>query len=294
MKILVAAVASGVLGDDFRYTTRGRGPRLRVRRDQRRCLPSRRRRPGALWRLARSPISTAPGVHHVARRPPASGGGGRRRSTATCSATAAATTMSCTPGWGADVNGSKPCRRCSERRPRAGRRPAGQRPGRGGARVRANPRRAGIAVTGGWNAPHRRAQNWQPCSHTAARGIAEMLTNSDNNSAEMMLKEIGLAAPGGNPPAGADAPRRRSPVGASTRPVVVADGSGLSSDDRITCRTMILCCSTPASIAPSARASRSAARPAHSPTLATPASPVVSAARPARSTTSRTTRTRRR
>ena len=36
--------------------------------------------------------------------------------------------------------------------------------------------------------------------------IAEMLTNSDNNTAEMMLKEIGLAASGaGTRQAGADA-----------------------------------------------------------------------------------------
>ena len=69
----------------------------------------------------------------------------------------------------------------------------------GSARVRADPRRAG-------DHGHRRGRNrappvgppsWRRSSRSRCRrSIAEMLTNSDNNTAEMMLKEIGLAASG--------------------------------------------------------------------------------------------------
>jgi D-alanyl-D-alanine carboxypeptidase/D-alanyl-D-alanine-endopeptidase (penicillin-binding protein 4) len=68
-----------------------------------------------------------------------------------------------------------------------------------------------------------------------------MLTNSDNNTAELMLKEIGLKASGaGTRQAGADAiAATLAGWGIDTTGLLVADGSGLSADDRITCRTMI-------------------------------------------------------
>ena len=80
----------------------------------------------------------------------------------------------------------------------------------GGPRVRADPRRAG-------DHRHRRRRDRhgpgrrRPMlatvdSQPIAAAIAEMLTNSDNNTAELMLKEIGFAASGaGTRQAGIDA-----------------------------------------------------------------------------------------
>jgi D-alanyl-D-alanine carboxypeptidase/D-alanyl-D-alanine-endopeptidase (penicillin-binding protein 4) len=71
--------------------------------------------------------------------------------------------------------------------------------------------------------------------------IAEMLTNSDNNTAEMLLKEIGVAASGtGTRAAGTDAVvATLTEWGVDTTGLVIGDGSGLSLDNRITCRTLI-------------------------------------------------------
>ena len=71
--------------------------------------------------------------------------------------------------------------------------------------------------------------------------IAEMLTNSDNNTAELVLKEIGLASSGaGTRQAGADAVTATlNGWGVDTTGLVVADGSGLSADNRISCATML-------------------------------------------------------
>ena len=71
--------------------------------------------------------------------------------------------------------------------------------------------------------------------------IAEMLTNSDNNTAELMLKEIGLKASGaGTREAGAAAVASTlASWGIDTNGLVVADGSGLSPDNRVSCRTML-------------------------------------------------------
>ena len=69
-----------------------------------------------------------------------------------------------------------------------------------------------------------------------------MLATSDNNTAEMLVKEIGLAASGaGTREAGlAVDPRRRSSVGACRLTgIVLDDGSGLSNENRVTCGAFV-------------------------------------------------------
>ncbi|MBX7475485.1 D-alanyl-D-alanine carboxypeptidase, partial [Streptomyces sp. MAG02] len=67
--------------------------------------------------------------------------------------------------------------------------------------------------------------------------LEEMLTNSDNNTAEMMVKEIGFAVSGaGTRQAGLDAMAAKIVEwGVDTTGLVLADGSGLSLDNRVTC-----------------------------------------------------------
>lgn len=71
--------------------------------------------------------------------------------------------------------------------------------------------------------------------------IAEMLTNSDNNTAEMMVKEIGLESAGtGTRTAGLDAIKSTiEGWGVDTTGLVLGDGSGLSLDNRVSCTTML-------------------------------------------------------
>ncbi|MGH9135327.1 MAG: D-alanyl-D-alanine carboxypeptidase/D-alanyl-D-alanine endopeptidase, partial [Ilumatobacteraceae bacterium] len=71
--------------------------------------------------------------------------------------------------------------------------------------------------------------------------LHEMLANSDNNSAELMVKEIGLAAGGaGTREAGlAVISSTLSAWGLDLTGVVLADGSGLSLDNRITCSILL-------------------------------------------------------
>ncbi len=71
--------------------------------------------------------------------------------------------------------------------------------------------------------------------------IAEMLTTSDNNTAEMLVKEIGLAASGsGTRQAGLDAITAILQAwGIDTTGMVLGDGSGLSLDNRITCGLLL-------------------------------------------------------
>ena len=71
--------------------------------------------------------------------------------------------------------------------------------------------------------------------------IAEMLANSDNNTAELMVKEIGLVAAGvGTRQAGLDAIAATiTGWGIDTTGLALGDGSGLSLANRITCTTMI-------------------------------------------------------
>jgi serine-type D-Ala-D-Ala carboxypeptidase/endopeptidase (penicillin-binding protein 4) len=71
--------------------------------------------------------------------------------------------------------------------------------------------------------------------------VHEMLANSDNNSAELMVKEIGLAAGGaGTRDAGlAVMTATLASWGLDVNGVVLADGSGLSLDNRITCPVLL-------------------------------------------------------
>jgi D-alanyl-D-alanine carboxypeptidase/D-alanyl-D-alanine-endopeptidase (penicillin-binding protein 4) len=71
--------------------------------------------------------------------------------------------------------------------------------------------------------------------------VAEMLTTSDDHVAEMLLREIGLAAFGaGNRNTGILAViDRLNSWGVPTAGVRLIDGSGLSSEDRLTCEALL-------------------------------------------------------
>jgi D-alanyl-D-alanine carboxypeptidase/D-alanyl-D-alanine-endopeptidase (penicillin-binding protein 4) len=102
----------------------------------------------------------------------------------------------------------------------------------------------GVAVSNGW-----RAGPLEPGIATIASVesapltaiVSDMLTRSDNDTAEMLLKELGYTvAQPGTTAAGIDVLERtvRS-WGAPMDGVVFADGSGLSSDNRLTCDTLV-------------------------------------------------------
>lgn len=98
----------------------------------------------------------------------------------------------------------------------------------------------GIAVTGGavaGVAPADPSTIASIDSVPLTRVVAEMLTNSDNNTAELMVKELGVATVGaGTRPAGLDAMRSVfERWGVDLGGVALADGSGLSLDNRLTC-----------------------------------------------------------
>ena len=73
--------------------------------------------------------------------------------------------------------------------------------------------------------------------------VAEMMTNSDNNTAELLVKEIGFAAAGGGEgtrEAGLAAMTEQlQEWGVDTTNIVLSDGSGLSLDNRLTCDALV-------------------------------------------------------
>ncbi|MEN9507209.1 MAG: putative D-alanyl-D-alanine carboxypeptidase [Actinomycetota bacterium] len=71
--------------------------------------------------------------------------------------------------------------------------------------------------------------------------VAEMLVTSDDNTAELLVKEIGLSAGGeGSTAAGlTEVERRLQGWGIPSDGVVLVDGSGLSRDNRVTCRALM-------------------------------------------------------
>jgi D-alanyl-D-alanine carboxypeptidase/D-alanyl-D-alanine-endopeptidase (penicillin-binding protein 4) len=71
--------------------------------------------------------------------------------------------------------------------------------------------------------------------------VADMLTRSDNDTAEMLVKEIGLVAGGGGSTEAGLAVIGSSLAswGVSTEGVVLNDGSGLSPTNRLTCDTLL-------------------------------------------------------
>jgi serine-type D-Ala-D-Ala carboxypeptidase/endopeptidase (penicillin-binding protein 4) len=252
MKILVGAVASDGLGNDFRYTTRVVGP-----------TPASGVIDGDVYLvgggdpllsgdwypqsdLDRFPAFNTTSLDELARNLAAAGvtqingnvlGDGSRYDDEFYA-----------PGWGADVNGIEAgpydALLVNDARVLGDEQRSGD-PNQAGARefVRILGEQ-GISVIGEpgtGTAPEGRAELAAVKSQPLTAAMAEMLTNSDNNTAELMLKEIGLAASGaGTRQAGADAiAATLAGWGLDTTGLVVADGSGLSADDRITCRTMI-------------------------------------------------------
>lgn len=102
----------------------------------------------------------------------------------------------------------------------------------------------GVVVTGGAStgtAPEELPQLAAVDSQPLDAIIAEMLANSDNNTAELMVKEIGLVASGsGTRSAGLEAiDATIADWGIDTDGLVLGDGSGLSLDNRITCTTLL-------------------------------------------------------
>lgn len=102
----------------------------------------------------------------------------------------------------------------------------------------------GIAVSGGagtGTAPAGAAELAAVTSQPLPAILEEMLTNSDNNTAELVVKEIGLAAGGaGTRQAGLDAIAATiAGWGVDTAGLVLGDGSGLSLDNRVSCATML-------------------------------------------------------
>jgi D-alanyl-D-alanine carboxypeptidase/D-alanyl-D-alanine-endopeptidase (penicillin-binding protein 4) len=102
----------------------------------------------------------------------------------------------------------------------------------------------GISVSGGSGvgvAPANLTELASVDSEPLPAVIAEMLTNSDNNTAELMVKEIGLATSGiGTRQAGLDAISAMiDSWGIDITGLQLGDGSGLSLDNRITCTTLL-------------------------------------------------------
>ena len=102
----------------------------------------------------------------------------------------------------------------------------------------------GIVVTGGASsgvAPDGANELAAVDSQPLPAIIAEMLTNSDNNTAELMVKEIGLAATGtGTRIAGLEVIGNTiAEWGVDVTGLELGDGSGLSLDNRTTCTTML-------------------------------------------------------
>lgn len=71
--------------------------------------------------------------------------------------------------------------------------------------------------------------------------VAEMLTTSDNNTAEMLLKEIGVSGGGGGSTAAGIAIElaKLTEWGIPLDGVQIIDGSGLSADNRLTCAAIL-------------------------------------------------------
>lgn len=72
--------------------------------------------------------------------------------------------------------------------------------------------------------------------------VAEMLGNSDNNTAELLVKEIGFAGTGlGTREAGLQLMHDQlAEWGIASDAIVLADGSGLSLDNRLTCNALLV------------------------------------------------------
>ena len=102
----------------------------------------------------------------------------------------------------------------------------------------------GVSVSGGWEAGS--IQPGVPVIASVESApleaiVADMLTRSDNDTAEMLLKELGYSATQpGTTEGGIDVLTRTvESWGTPMDGVVFSDGSGLSSDNRLTCDTLV-------------------------------------------------------
>lgn len=105
-------------------------------------------------------------------------------------------------------------------------------------------RNRGVSVSGGWQ-----AGLLDPAvpviasieSPALATIVSDMLTRSDNDTAEMLVKELGfsLAQPGTTESGLEVLERTVTSWGAPMGEVVFADGSGLSAENRLTCDTLV-------------------------------------------------------
>ncbi|HWL45776.1 MAG TPA: D-alanyl-D-alanine carboxypeptidase/D-alanyl-D-alanine-endopeptidase [Ilumatobacter sp.] len=100
---------------------------------------------------------------------------------------------------------------------------------------------SGGAGTGTWSAGTGTSQIAAVTSQPLPAILEEMLTNSDNNTAEMVVKELGVAAGGaGTRQAGLDVMAATiAGWGVDTTGLELADGSGLSLSNRVSCTTML-------------------------------------------------------
>jgi D-alanyl-D-alanine carboxypeptidase/D-alanyl-D-alanine-endopeptidase (penicillin-binding protein 4) len=104
-------------------------------------------------------------------------------------------------------------------------------------------RSKGVAVVGAphaGRAPGRGTEVAYLASPPVSQIVAEMLTYSDNETAEAALKEIGVATSGNGSAAGGKAalPQLLADAGVAVDGVGLVDGSGLSNQGRLTCRTL--------------------------------------------------------
>ncbi len=107
----------------------------------------------------------------------------------------------------------------------------------------------GIKVSGGASTGRAPADGREIASFDSVpmtEVLSEMLTNSDNTTAELVTKEIGLQAKGqGTTAAGVDAIRESlTKQGFDLTGLVMRDGSGLDPNDRMTCTLDIALVST--------------------------------------------------
>jgi D-alanyl-D-alanine carboxypeptidase/D-alanyl-D-alanine-endopeptidase (penicillin-binding protein 4) len=105
-------------------------------------------------------------------------------------------------------------------------------------------RERGVSVSNGWEAGAVEAGTPVLASIESAplaNIVADMMTRSDNDTAEMLVKEIGLVGAGaGTTPAGLQALDTAVRAwGVPMENVVLADGSGLSANNRLTCDTLV-------------------------------------------------------
>ncbi len=252
LKILVGAVALEVLGEDFRYTTRvvGPAPVDGVINGDIYVIGGGDPLLSGEWypdsNLDRFPVFNITSLDELARSIASSGiteiqgvvrGDGSRYDDELYA-----------PGWGGGVAGLEAGPydallvndsrvRDEEQR--------GADPNEAGARefVRVLAEQ-GVTVTGGAGigiAPAAAPELASIDSAPLPAVIEEMLSNSDNNTAELMVKEIGLVAKGtGTRPAGLEAIAETiAGWGVDTAGLTLGDGSGLSLDNRITCNTML-------------------------------------------------------